>query len=118
MSSKLAENNYYVSNNDARTLETLEFTEQSKLNELSKRLLLQNRKVITNAIIRIGTLLAYPRNIALFILFFFSFNLFAQTEKKEQKQCKGITKKGVQCKRMLSANNKSNYCYQHLKQSK
>lgn len=39
---------------------------------------------------------------------------FAQTGH----QCKGVTKKNIQCKRILSVNNKSEYCYQHLSQKK
>lgn len=46
------------------------------------------------------------------ITFIFSF------QPKEKKQCKGITLKKEQCKRMLLVTNKSNYCYQHLKQDK
>lgn len=33
-------------------------------------------------------------------------------------QCKGITKKKEQCKRVLAASNKNEYCFQHISQKK
>lgn len=107
----------YIVHHYAPSLEDVEFKEYSKLNELQKILLMQNRKIIASAIIRIGTMICYPAKkvIAMLLLICFSFSMRAQTN---QKQCKGVTKKHLQCKRMLSVNNKSNYCYQHLQQKK
>lgn len=107
----------YIINHFAPSLEDVEYSEQNKLNELSKILLQQNRKIITDAIIRIGAMLAYPakKTIAMLLLICFSFTMQAQTK---QKQCKGITKKNAQCKRMLNMKNKSDFCYQHLSQKK
>lgn len=45
-----------------------------------------------------------------------SFTLF---QDKEKKQCKGITKKGEQCKRIKLMHKDSTYfCFQHIDQKK
>lgn len=52
-------------------------------------------------------------------LLIYSFTCFAQDAKKEKKQCKGITKKGEQCKReKLMHKDSTYYCFQHIGQKK
>lgn len=51
----------YIINHFAPTLEDTEFNEYSKLNKLQKILLIRNRITMHNAIIRIGTMMCYPK---------------------------------------------------------